>query len=256
MGFFISLVNRSKYYNPIRYSRVSNFMVEFLTGKTKKNREFYASLVPKESWKGQQVFDVGANKGNKTQAFLDLGAKVVCIEPERKALETLAYRFGAHPGVVIVPKGVSDRAGEVRLYVKDYRSGYNTLSDKWQTEGKSLDTPIDSYLVPVTTLGELMKAFGKPFFIKIDVEGFELPVIQGMEEPVPLLSFEANLPEFRQETRSILDYLIRLYPRSAQVRIFLKESPLGDWMDLLCALEMVDKLEYHGLELVIRHDSR
>lgn len=252
MGFFTRLVNRSKHYNFIRYSRFSDFVVECLTGKTRKNREFYTLLASEETWKGRLVFDVGANKGNKTRAFLDLGAEVVSIEPERKALETLEYRFGTHPRVVIVPQGVSDSPGEVRLFVKDYRSGYNTLSDKWQKEGEALDTPIDSYPVRVTTLTDLMQNYGKPFYIKIDVEGFELPVIRGLKEPVPLLSFEANLPEFHEETQSILDHLIGLYPGSARVRIFLRESPIGDWMDLSSASQYLNKLEGHGIELVVR----
>src|SRR5690606_11094188 len=136
MGFFTKLVNRSRYYNLIRYSRVSDYIVEFLTGKTARNIDFYRVLVPDQSWQQKLVFDVGANKGSNTRAFLYLGARVLCVEPEKKALETLAYRFGSHPLVKIAPHGVSDSVGEMRLFVKDYRSGYNTLSDKWQKEGE------------------------------------------------------------------------------------------------------------------------
>lgn len=251
MGFLTSLINRSPFYNSLRYSRLSDLIVESLTGKTRKNRAYYQQWAPADAWKGQLVFDVGANKGNKTRAFLDLGARVVCIEPEKKALETLHYRFGSHPRVTIEPKGVSDKPGEMRLFVKDYRSGYNTLSDKWQNQGKAFDTPIDSYPVTVTTLEELIRVHGHPFFIKIDVEGFELPVIQGLKEPVPFLSFEANLPEFRRETRQILAHLSRLYSGRAKVRLFIEEKSVGEWMDLDAAVQEIDRWNRHGLELLV-----
>jgi hypothetical protein len=50
--------------------------------------------------------------------------------------------------------------------------------------------------VPVTTLDSLIKRFGVPSFIKIDVEGFELEVLSGLTHPVKCLRFEfitANL---------------------------------------------------------------
>jgi len=53
--------------------------------------------------------------------------------------------------------------------------------------------------VETTTLEELMAVHGVPFFIKIDVEGHELNVLRGMNRPVPYLSFEVNLPEFKEE---------------------------------------------------------
>ena len=43
-------------------------------------------------------------------------------------------------------------------------------------------------------------------FIKIDVEGFELPVILGLSQPVPCLSFEWT-PEFSQAAWDCLDHL-------------------------------------------------
>src|SRR5262249_4773543 len=53
--------------------------------------------------------------------------------------------------------------------------------------------------IETTTLEDLIAAHGRPLFVKIDVEGYELNVIRGLRQPVPYLSFEVNLPEFRSE---------------------------------------------------------
>jgi hypothetical protein len=49
-----------------------------------------------------------------------------------------------------------------------------------------------------------------PFFVKIDVEGYELNVLRGLQQPVPHLSFEVNLPEFRLEGLECVQVLGRL----------------------------------------------
>jgi hypothetical protein len=52
-----------------------------------------------------------------------------------------------------------------------------------------------------------MSVHGVPTFIKIDVEGYELNVIRGLQRPVPCLSFEVNLPEFRSEGLQCIEIL-------------------------------------------------
>ena len=57
-----------------------------------------------------------------------------------------------------------------------------------------------------------MATHGTPFFVKIDVEGYERTVLQGLRRPVPYLSFEVNLPEFRPEGLECVELLRRLAP--------------------------------------------
>jgi hypothetical protein len=55
-----------------------------------------------------------------------------------------------------------------------------------------------------------MATHGLPFFVKIDVEGYEPNVLRGMRRPVPYLSFEVNLPEFQPEGLECVELLARV----------------------------------------------
>lgn len=163
--------------------------------------------------KGDLIFDVGANEGTKTEAFLRLSARVVSVDPDEANQEVLRgkflrYRLAPKP-VVIVGKAVSDRCAVETMLIDGPGSAVNTLSRKW---AETLKTNKDKFehehfglefarhkAVETTTLEDLIFAYGLPFFVKIDVEGHEVNVIRGLKHPVPFLSFEVNLPEFRQE---------------------------------------------------------
>ena len=95
------------------------------------------------------------------------------------------------------------------MWIDGPGSAVNTLSKKWATtlsENKARHTYdhcglnfVQRRTVETTTLDELITEHGRPIFIKIDVEGYELNVIRGLRHAVPYLSFEVNLPEFRPE---------------------------------------------------------
>lgn len=177
-----------------------------------KELEFYRRLL-NGFRSGDLVFDVGANVGDKTNVFLKLGARVVCIDPDEANQEVLRgkflrYRLASKP-VVIVGKAVSDRNTVETMWIDGAGSAVNTLSQKW---AETLKTNKDKFehghcglefaqrkAVETTTLEELILAYGLPFFVKIDVEGYEAKVIKGLKHPIPFLSFEINLPEFKQE---------------------------------------------------------
>jgi len=174
--------------------------------------DFYRRLLP-ELRHGDLIFDVGANEGLKTDLFLRMGARVVAIEPDETNQSVLRERFVklrfGHRAIVIVGKAVSDKNGTESMWVDGPGSAVNTLSSKWaatlrgnkarHTYGHCGLDFVQRRTVETTTLEELIAGHGRPLFIKIDVEGYELNVIRGLRRPVPYLSFEVNLPEFRPE---------------------------------------------------------
>ncbi len=119
--------------------------------------------------------------------------------------------------VTIVPKAVSDKESVERIWIHTPGSAKNALSEKWAAILRDDDKRFGQKLVfgewkniETISIDSLVAKYGLPYFIKIDVEGYELNVLRGMSRPIPYLSFEVNLPEFRGEGLECIEVLRRL----------------------------------------------
>jgi FkbM family methyltransferase len=144
---------------------------------------------------GDLAFDVGSHAGNRVRAFRRLGARVVAVEPQPDLVAVLRRLYGRDPHVVVEPCAVGARAGTATLHVATRTPTVSTLVPSWteevRTDRRFASVRWDRELtVPVTTLDELVDRHGEPQFCKIDVEGSELDVLQGLSRPVRALSFE------------------------------------------------------------------
>jgi FkbM family methyltransferase len=172
---------------------------------------------------GRVIFDIGANHGAKTEIFLALGARVIAVEPDELNQRVLAEKFHRlrvrRRPVTIVGKAVSSETATLTMWIDTPGSAKNTLSHKWVDTLREDRTRFGHQLqfaerkqVQSVTLEELIAAHGEPFYVKIDVEGYEPTVLRGLRRPVPYVSFEVNLPEFRPEGLECVTILGKLAP--------------------------------------------
>ncbi len=167
---------------------------------------------------GGLIFDIGANQGHKTGIFLRLGARVVAVDPDESNQEALRQHYLDYriekKAVTIVGKAVSDHSGTDTFWVDQPGSAKNTLSRKWvetlQTDGERFGERLgfgSKVEVETVTLEALIGSYGRPHYIKVDVEGHEPSVLRGLKTAVPFISFEVNLPEFRDEAVECVELL-------------------------------------------------
>lgn len=172
-----------------------------------KRLDFYKQFIGP----GMLCFDIGANIGNRVKVFVELGASVVAVEPDPRCLIQLKRSYQKQKTVTIVPKGVAAVPGQLELFISsDIQT--SSMSIEWINavrprlnhytwEGKTT--------VDVTTLDHLIQQYGNPNFIKIDVEGFEVQVLQGLSQAIPVVSIEYT-PELINNSLVCVDQLLKL----------------------------------------------
>lgn len=162
--------------------------------------------------------DVGANRGQSTDAILMMcpDARIRAFEPNEALFRRLEKQFAGVQGVQLENLGLGDQASDAVLYVPFYK--------QWMFDGlASFDEcaarnwlpsrlyfyndkhlRIEQYVCRVRPLDDFELA---PFFIKIDVQGFEYQVLRGAQRTLaehrPVLLIET--PEQR-----IIDFLATL----------------------------------------------
>ncbi len=171
---------------------------------TRSLRGFYASLIRP----GSLVFDIGANTGVYASIYASLGAHVVALEPNTDCVRhiELSYR---NKSIEVIQAVAGPKDGLAVLNVSDARDDISSLSENWINAIKSQHVEYQGLWnrkvrLPMLRIDTLIEHYGFPAYIKIDVEGFEESVLDGLSTRPPLLSFEYH-PAFLDATFRCLD---------------------------------------------------
>jgi FkbM family methyltransferase len=180
-----------------------------------RNRVARPGLLTEFIREGSLVFDIGANIGRMTYQYLARGAsRVVAVEPQSVCVnEELVPRFGNDERVTIVHKACGAEEGEATITTYGHGSTISTFVPDyyWGSGGPWANTPHDgSETVQMTTLDALIEIYGVPDFIKVDVEGYEYEVLQGLHQLVPL-SFEFH-PWFGPRAKQCMGRVLEIEP--------------------------------------------
>lgn len=168
---------------------------------------FYAQFIQADDL----CFDIGAHLGNRIRAWNDLGARVVALEPQPQCMSLLRRWYGHQPHVTLIEQAVGDAMGTQSLLISQRTPTVSTLSRDWiaavqQAKSFAHVEWNESVPVTVTTLDALIAQYGTPAFCKIDVEGYELEVLQGLSQPIRPLSFE-YIPATQESSQACLERL-------------------------------------------------
>jgi FkbM family methyltransferase len=159
--------------------------------RQRRMRRLYTEFVSA----GDLVFDIGAHVGNHVRCFASLGCRVVALEPQPDFAWLLRTLFARSPGISIVEAAVDETPGRASLSISDRTPTVTSLAAPWR-DARAGDPDFSRVRwnrrleIETTTIDALIERFGRPAFVKIDVEGAEPMVLAGLTREVPALSFE------------------------------------------------------------------
>lgn len=195
---------------------------------------------------GMVVFDIGANIGY--YPLMELGligktGKLLAIEPSPSNVELLKKNLAlnGYHDTEVISGAVSDDNGTNTFYLSEF-SNLNTFHPTGTGEkfvsGETIS--VKTYTVPT-----LAENYGKPDLIRMDVEGHEVEVINGMIEEIvsgtirPMIIFETHLTRY-DEDHDIKAILNTLYKAGYEAKMVS-----SSWQE---GTVRIQKLGYKGSE--------
>ncbi|MEL7213575.1 MAG: FkbM family methyltransferase [Pseudomonadota bacterium] len=157
---------------------------------------------------GDLAMDLGANMGEITTILADTGADVIAFEPDPYAFEKLKKRFKDKQNVTLINAAVGASEGTVKLMRAENfnenpkgASVKSTILDGGRSidAGNYVEVPLIDFLNIVDTE---VKKRGEIAFVKMDIEGAELDILEAMHAqdkfgPIRCLVAETHERKFR-----------------------------------------------------------
>lgn len=179
---------------------------------------------------GDVVVDAGANFGAHTFAFAQLvgpSGIVFAIEPQRMLHHMLCGSIALNGVRNVVPHHVALGRDWGRVVIPPIDYGAQGNFGSLELGGEQA---LEGEMVPVIELNQLVLGLSRVDFIKIDVEGMELNVLEGgaltIDKHRPVMSIEADR---EAQVPALLDWLQR-----HDYRAWWHRPPLGDlWPNIV-----------------------
>ena len=139
---------------------------------------------------GDLAIDLGANVGDVSARLLETGADVIGFDPEPWAIEQIRDRLGDHPNYTFHNAAVGTEDGKIRLFrASNFDNNEKKASVKSTTmSGGRMIAERSGDGVDVTQIDfiafakDVIAQRGSITFLKMDIEGMELELLEKMDE--------------------------------------------------------------------------
>ncbi len=161
------------------------------------------------------IYDVGMHKGEDTEFYLKKGFDVIGIEANETLCEACARKFAAEVAsgrLQIINKAISSSVGTIDFYLNEQKSVWGTANSEWVKRNELRGTKSYPVKVEATTIRAVIRQFGVPYYMKIDIEGSDFLCLEGLltlNERPKYVSVESSATSIR-DTFAQLTLLERL----------------------------------------------
>ena len=178
-----------------RKIRTAGDLVEYIAYRKLRHAggriEIYKSL--NRSWllnrRFATILDIGANRGQfaSSASYLIPDAQIYCFEPIPSCFRQLEVRFAGLPNVKCFNYGLGTDSSELSFFENDFSPSSSFLATtSKQTDAFPHTQVVKSVRVSVKQLDDVASDLNivTPLFVKIDVQGYELPVLLGGQKTI------------------------------------------------------------------------
>tara|TARA_X000000950_G_scaffold289216_1_gene410912 strand:+ start:5059 stop:5937 length:879 start_codon:yes stop_codon:yes gene_type:complete len=156
---------------------------------------------------GGCLINVGANIGNHTICLIDLFEQTISFEPNEKTFKLLELNLTPFEGAIAVNKALGSKNESAYMEINKTNRGASFMTQK-PTAAKVETITLDSF----SREHDFFSTAGKHApVIKIDVEGYELNVLEGADQFIrayhPVIVFEQHLKDIFNGTSLVINKL-------------------------------------------------
>ncbi|HEX7847393.1 MAG TPA: FkbM family methyltransferase [Chitinophagaceae bacterium] len=162
------------------------------------------------------IYDIGMHTGEDTVHYLKKGFNVVAVEANPVLAEQNSKKFAKaieEKRLTILNVGIAPQEGELIFYK-------NLRLTEWSSFDKVLGSRGGGYeelQVQCVTTEKLFETYGIPFYLKVDIEGFDYLCINA-------LGYKNELPKYVSCEASELSLLDTLYAKGYRKFKFIGQS--------------------------------
>lgn len=159
------------------------------------------------------IYDAGLHLGEDTDYYLKKGFKVIALEanPELVARCKARFRDPLASGQLQIVEGAiaPSSAGDTITFYRNPVSIWGTTEEAWAKRNAQWGFESETITLKRIDISEVYRTFGVPFYLKVDVEGVDLLVLEALKQVKArprYVSIEAEAVDF-DELRAELSLL-------------------------------------------------
>lgn len=160
------------------------------------------------------IIDVGMHDGSDTAFYLAKGFDVVAIEANPDLVAAAEERFAAEIAdgrLRLISAAIAEERGTLPLAIADEKTIWSSLSPDFVSRNEEHRGIGHRYVdVPTLPFAEVLAETGIPYYLKIDIEGFDMLCVRALaefEERPAYLSIESNVSANRAPLGLVVDEL-------------------------------------------------
>ena len=137
------------------------------------------------------IYDVGLHRGEDTDFYLRKGFRVVAFDANPELVRSCRERFRSHvesgrltiiEGAIVDIQKTACENGKVAFFKNRSGTSWGTTQDSWADRNQAMGTEIERLEVEVVDFAAVLRKYGVPRYMKIDIEGCDLVCLDALRQ--------------------------------------------------------------------------